>query len=88
MAALLITGWSKDSNHSVAGMLIANALRFGVPLLALFAINASGGELADRGAGGLIVLFYLLTLVVEAPLSVLVVGTRGAAGDKGISPNG
>ena len=69
-AALLITGWLRDSPRATYGMLLASVPRLGVPLVAGAGLNRLGGRLADAGVFGWIVVFYLLTLIIETLLSL------------------
>jgi hypothetical protein len=86
--ALILTTFAKNSAQRVSGMLIANAVRFGVPLVTGATLRTVSEVLAARGVFGWIVVFYLLTLLAETPLSVLVVGTQDSASYKGIATNG
>jgi hypothetical protein len=45
-------------------------MRMGVPLLFVLAIQLHGGVLTRAGVVYYVVLFYLLALVVEVPLSI------------------
>jgi len=54
--------------------------RFGLPLIAGLIFQESGGVLAEAGVFGLIVVFYLITLVAETCLSLQFVNKRTQSG--------
>jgi hypothetical protein len=68
--ALLLTALLRDSRHAVSALLGGMVLRLALPLVTGLVLSSRGGELARAGVFGLIVLFYLLTLVVETLLSL------------------
>lgn len=72
-AALVITALARNSTQQISGMLVANTVRLTVPLLAGLTLQGVSQPLAETGIFGWIVVFYLLTLVIETTLSVLVV---------------
>lgn len=69
-AALLVAGFSGKSNQAVQGHLLGMLFRLGLPLACGVAFQKLGGPLADAGVFGLIVVFYLVTLVAETILSL------------------
>jgi hypothetical protein len=87
-AALLVTGFVKQSPSGVAGILVACALRFGLPLTAGIVLQSAGGALAESGFLSWIVVFYLITLAVETTLSVLLHRNHNQGDGKGIVTNG
>jgi hypothetical protein len=68
--ALLMAGYSSRSNQAVQGHLLGMFFRLGLPLVAGMILQKSGGPLAGAGVFGLIVVFYLITLVAETVLSL------------------
>lgn len=68
--ALLLTGWLRGSAAAVHGVLLGSICRMGLPLAVGVVLQAGGGQLAQAGVFGYIVVFYLATLVVETVLSV------------------
>jgi len=69
-AALMIAAALKGPNAALNSMLLGMLCRMGLPLLAGAVLSSQGGQLAAGGVFGLIVVFYLLTLVVETLLSL------------------
>lgn len=68
--ALLLAGFTSRSNQAVQGHLLGMFFRLGLPLVAGMILQKSGGLLAEAGVFGLIVVFYLITLVAETLLSL------------------
>ncbi len=68
-AALAIGELSGLSAGSIVGLLSAMAMRTGVPLMFVMLIQLHGGVLKGTGLVYYVVLFYLLALGVEVPLS-------------------
>ena len=68
--ALLIAGYLSRSNQAAQGHLLGMFFRLGLPLVAGMILQKSGGPLAEAGVFGLIVVFYLITLVAETLLSL------------------
>jgi hypothetical protein len=69
-AALVTTGYSGRTNQAVQGHLLGMFFRLGLPLICGLAFQKVGGRLADAGVFGLIVVFYLVTLVAETILAL------------------
>ena len=69
-AVLAIGELSASSTGPVVGLLLAMAMRTGVPLLFVMLIQLHGGVLKGAGLVYYVVLFYLLSLGVEVPLSI------------------
>jgi hypothetical protein len=69
-------------------MLVANAVRFTVPLVAGGTLQYIVEPLAVSGLFGWVVVFYLLTLFVETTLSVLLVHRHFPGEGKGLTTNG
>jgi hypothetical protein len=81
-AALVLTAQSSGKPHTaVNGLLLAMLLRMGVPLGVGISLQSAQGRLADGGVFGLIVVFYLVTLVVETILSLRFVQNAQVAGE-------
>ena len=55
----------------------AKLFRFGLPLAGGLYLTRQGGSLAESGVFGMIVVFYLITLAVETPLSLALLGADG-----------
>lgn len=68
--ALLLTALLRGSSYAIHGLLGGMLLRLGLPLGVGVVLSSRGGDLARAGVFGLILLFYLLTLVVETLLSL------------------
>jgi hypothetical protein len=68
--ALVITGVLRGTPQAVSGILAATLFRMGVPLAAGLLLSSFGGPLAKAGVFGMVVGYYLLTLVVETLLSL------------------
>ena len=68
--ALLMAGYSSRSNQAVHGHLLGMFFRLGFPLVVGMMLQKAGGALAEAGVFGLIVVFYLITLVAETLLSL------------------
>ena len=68
-AALVVTSLFRGS-RAVVGILVAMSLRTGVPLIMAILLAKSSRWLAEGGVFGAIVIFYLLTLIVETLLSL------------------
>jgi len=68
--ALLIAGYSSRSNQAAQGHLLGMFFRLGLPLGGGMLLQKTGGPLAEAGVFGLIVVFYLITLVAETLLSL------------------
>ncbi|MGE5194166.1 MAG: hypothetical protein ACM3U2_16845, partial [Deltaproteobacteria bacterium] len=62
-AALIVAGLSNRTSHAVQGHLLGMFFRLGLPLAAGIVFQKVGGPLAEAGVFGLIVIFYLITLV-------------------------
>ena len=85
MLALILTGWTRNSPLELTGILIANSVRFGVPLIA--GVTMQYG-LAETGFFGWIVMAYLWMLFVETTLSLLLDRKQKHGDGKGIVTNG
>jgi hypothetical protein len=70
IAALVVAGNYSRSNRAVQGHLLGMFSRLGLPLIVGIIFQEQGGWLADAGVFGLIVVFYLITLVAETSLSL------------------
>ncbi len=69
-AALAIGELSEPSAGPLVGLLLAMAVRSGFPLLFAVMMQLHGGVLKATGLVYHVVLFYLLALAVEVPLSL------------------
>src|SRR5436190_18262854 len=68
--ALVLAGFLSRSNQGVQGHLLGVFFRLGLPLVTGMILQRAGGPLAEAGVFGLIVVFYLITLVAETLLSL------------------
>jgi hypothetical protein len=75
-AALVVTGLSARTSHAVQGHLLGMFFRLGLPLVAGLIFQKAGGRLADAGVFGLIVVFYLISLVAETLLTLQLIKRR------------
>jgi uncharacterized membrane protein HdeD (DUF308 family) len=75
-AALLIAGFSRHSNHAVQRHLLGMFFRLGLPLVAGVVFQKVGGTLAEAGVFGMIVIFYLISLIAETILSLQLTNRR------------
>jgi hypothetical protein len=75
--ALLLAGRLSRTNHAVQGHLLGMFFRLGLPLIAGIVVQEQGGWMAEAGLFGMIVIFYLITLVVETLLSLRFVNRSG-----------
>jgi len=58
-------------NNAVTGMFLAMAVRTGLPLgVGIFLAQAIGGPLARAQVFGMILVYYLITLIVETILAI------------------
>ena len=86
--ALVLTGWTRNSPLELTGILVANGIRFGVPLLAGVTLQYGHLSLAEVGILGWFVVAYLWTLFVETTLSVFLDRKQNDGDGKGIVTNG
>ena len=61
---------SRGSTAAMWALLFGMLFRMGLPLAVGLALNRAGGPLASAGVFGMVLVFYLLILVVETPLSI------------------
>lgn len=76
-AALICSARLSPSGRAVQAHLLGALFRIGVPLVVGVLLQQQGGELAAAGVFGLIVLFYLVSLVAETVLSLKFVKKNG-----------
>jgi acyl dehydratase len=86
--ALMITGGTRNSALELTGILVANGVRFGVPLLAGATLHWGHTSLAEVGIFGWFVIAYLWTLLVGTTLSVFLERKQNHGDGKGIVTNG
>jgi hypothetical protein len=86
--ALVLTGRTRNSPLELTGILVANGIRFGVPLLAGVTLQYGHASLAEVGIFGWFVVAYLWTLCVETTLSVFLDRKQNHEDGKGIATNG
>lgn len=69
--ALISTAFAgRGSTAALWSLLFGMLFRMGLPLVVGLALNRAGGPLASAGVFGMVLVFYLLILVVETPLSI------------------
>lgn len=73
--ALICTGARRGPKQAVARLMLGMLFRMGLPLVGGAILDWRGGEVAEAGVFGMIVGFYLITLVVETWLSLRVIGS-------------
>ena len=73
LAVVVVRGTQKVLHGALAGMFF----RAGLPLAAGVVLTSQGGDLAEAGVFGMILGFYLVTLVVETLLSLRFVAPTG-----------
>ena len=69
-SALICAAWLAPSGRAVQAHLLGSFFRIGLPLVVGTVLQQQGGPLADAGVFGLIVIFYLVSLVAETVLSL------------------
>ncbi len=74
--ALVSTALLRGPQAALYAVLFGMVFRLGLPLAAGIFLSNRGGPLAEAGVFGFIVVFYLLTLAVETPLSLLLLGSE------------
>ena len=77
MLALLAVVVVRGSQKVLHGALLGMIFRMGLPLGAGVVLTSQGGDLANAGVFGMILGFYLVTLVVETLLSLRFVAPAG-----------
>ena len=70
MSALLLTAIASNPKQAVGRHLLGMGFRMGIPLVVGFLLHRQGGALSKAGVFGMILAFYLLTLIVETWLSL------------------
>ena len=71
--SLGIMGFIRDPQLSVSAMLFSMLVRMAVPMVFAVFLMQSHHWLAGAGALGMVLIFYLVALIVETPLSLWVV---------------
>jgi hypothetical protein len=85
--AILVMAWWKKQNLPIQGILSAIGVRTFLPLGAGVFLSSRGGELAEAGVFGLIVIFYLVTLVVDTIVSVkMIAHSRDVPVSRNVNP--
>lgn len=78
-AAALVCAALLNRSSPVAGVLAGMLFRMGLPLAGGVILQQTHAELAAAGIFGTVVLYYLITLVVETTLSIRLLRGAGAA---------
>ena len=76
VVALVLTAALRSPKRAVAGVLLGMLFRMGVPLGTGIFLHRQGGPLAKAGVFGMILGFYLLTLLVETLLALRLLAPR------------
>ena len=74
--ALISTAMSRGPQAAVWTLLFGMLFRMGLPLAAGFMLYQAGGPLASAGVFGKVLIFYLIALAVETPLSLRVLRSQ------------
>ncbi|MCO6458014.1 MAG: hypothetical protein J5I93_22145 [Pirellulaceae bacterium] len=64
----------RHAQQAMSALVLGMLFRMGLPLGCVLALLSQGGPLVDAGIVGLIVVYYLVSLVVETALSLRLVG--------------
>ncbi len=73
LSALLVTSILRGPQMAAAGLLASMIFRLGMPMAGLAMFVVTPHPLGQVGIGGMLVIFHLLTLAVETPLSLMLV---------------
>lgn len=76
-AALLLTALLRGPNQAAGALLGGMFFRMGVPLLGGLLMHTNVPTLSEANVFGLVLVFYLVTLVVETCLALPLVGGNG-----------
>ncbi len=68
--ALVLAGVMHGPQNGAQGVLLGMLFRMGIPMGAAILFTSSGGPLAEASVFEMILFFYLVTLVIETPMSV------------------
>src|SRR5690606_20730089 len=68
--ALVLTILFRETDFKIPSVLLGMFFRTGIPLVFGMLMHTAGGPLAEAGLFGMILVYYLLTLVVETVLAV------------------
>jgi hypothetical protein len=74
--ALAASGVLRQLDRVLAVTLVGMALRMGLPLVAVVVVTLQNGPLAEGGFVGYVLVFYVVTLVVETWLSLKLLPSR------------
>lgn len=72
-AALFAVGATRGGPNAVSGMLLATGFRLGLPLAVGLIVQTSGSPLASARFFAMLMVYYLVMLLVETPLSLRLV---------------
>ena len=84
-AALVLTAISRGPQGALISLLVGMLFRMGLPLLAGIWLTRSSPALAEAGVFGAILVFYLVTLVVETLLVLPLVQPHLGAKESGVT---
>ena len=73
-AALFLAGMFKGTVHAVSATLGGMFLKTGIPLFIGMSLDKAGGPVAEAGLFGMILVYYLITLLVWLVLAVQMLG--------------
>ncbi len=71
--AILVSGMFVNPQLAMAGLMASMLFRMGLPLGMIAFVQATAHPLRGAGLAGMIMAYYLLMLVVETPLTILLV---------------
>ncbi len=75
-AALMCVAFLQGPTAAVNSTLLGMLFRMGLPLGGAMVLNQNGGPLAEAGVLGMVLVYYLFTLVIETLLSLRLVKHR------------
>lgn len=73
--ALITAGLLRQSQQAASALMLGMLFRMGLPLAAIAWLMSQGGWLAEAGVVGMILVYYLVSLIVETVLSLRLVGS-------------
>jgi hypothetical protein len=73
--ALAVASLFRQSQQAASALMLGMLFRMGLPLAAVAWLMTQGGWLAEAGVVGMILIYYLVSLIVETVLSLRLVGS-------------
>jgi hypothetical protein len=87
LSALLLVAITAATPNALTGTFGAMGLRTGVPLASAFVLAVSSPTLAKAGIVGMLLCFFLVSLMVETVLSVVIVSAPSAGASHNTESN-